>query len=406
MFGFVLQLHDVLVEKESGVRRLMQVMGLRDSSYWASWYMWQGLLAVIEASLLFAFSYAFSFVLVTENDPRLGYLLFLGVSMSMTAFAFFVAAFLRKAAVAVPAGFFIFIVAWVTIVVVNFGFPYRPAHSKLAQAVFNAFPWTLLAKGVEDLAAATDGQYTGITWSDRNAYCHVATPSPEEQQALSYWQMNCVLSLGQIYRLLFLQTCAYLALALYFDNVLKDEHGTKRAPWYFLIPTYWWPRLRSKKSTARAVAALAALNKNASIKRNLLDPDVSNERATMKVRCEQYVRQQASSSSSSSSQTPHDSHQAMDPASEGQETRSHDRSSVPYALEMYGLRKEYPISGLFRRKKPFVAVEEQWLGIQSGECFCLLGPNGKAMTRGFWRLERGNETLHHQSLSKSSSAVG
>lgn len=36
-FQFVLQLHDVLHDRESGARQAMQTMGLRTSMYWASW---------------------------------------------------------------------------------------------------------------------------------------------------------------------------------------------------------------------------------------------------------------------------------------------------------------------------------------------------------------------------------
>jgi hypothetical protein len=35
------------------------------------------------------------------------------------------------------------------------------------------------------------------------------------------------------------QCLAYLLLALWLDNVLPDEHGVCRPPWYFLQPSYW-----------------------------------------------------------------------------------------------------------------------------------------------------------------------
>jgi hypothetical protein len=64
MFQFVLLLHDVVHEKESGVRRAMRTMGLKDAPFWASWVVIQGGLAIVEACLLVAFSYAFGFELV------------------------------------------------------------------------------------------------------------------------------------------------------------------------------------------------------------------------------------------------------------------------------------------------------------------------------------------------------
>lgn len=38
---FVLLLHDVVHEEESGVRRAMATMGLRDSPFWASWFLYE-----------------------------------------------------------------------------------------------------------------------------------------------------------------------------------------------------------------------------------------------------------------------------------------------------------------------------------------------------------------------------
>ena len=62
-----------------------------------------------------------------------------------------------QAAAAVPVGFFLFVVAWVFLIVVGFGFPYSPKYSAAAVACFSTLPWTLLAKGIQDLADASQG---------------------------------------------------------------------------------------------------------------------------------------------------------------------------------------------------------------------------------------------------------
>ena len=54
-------------------------------------------------------------------------------------------------------GFFLFVVAWVFLIVVGFGFPYSPKYSTAAVAFFSTLPWTLLAKGIQDLADASQG---------------------------------------------------------------------------------------------------------------------------------------------------------------------------------------------------------------------------------------------------------
>jgi len=65
--------------------------------------------------------------------------------------------FLRHSSAAVPAGFGLFIVAWVMLLIVAFGFPYSTKYSKGLVALFSLFPWTILGKGIGDLASATTG---------------------------------------------------------------------------------------------------------------------------------------------------------------------------------------------------------------------------------------------------------
>ncbi len=64
---------------------------------------------------------------------------------------------MRHSSAAVPAGFGLFIVAWVMLLVVAFGFPYSTDYSSGLVALFSLFPWTILAKGIGDLASATTG---------------------------------------------------------------------------------------------------------------------------------------------------------------------------------------------------------------------------------------------------------
>lgn len=89
--------------------------------------------------------------------------------------------------------------------------------------------------------------------------------------------------------------------------------------------------------------------------RTTIDQDVLAEQNNIAARCEEYIERN------------------------GRPADGEDRTSN-IALEMYGLRKVYPTSGIFKRKKAFVAVEGNWIGIKQGECFCLLGPNGAGKT--------------------------
>ena len=67
--------------------------------------------------------------------------------------------FLQRASAAVPTGFVVFIVAWVMLLVVAFGFPFSTNYSKGFVALSSLFPWTVLGKGIRDLASATTGKF-------------------------------------------------------------------------------------------------------------------------------------------------------------------------------------------------------------------------------------------------------
>ena len=75
------------------------------------------------------------------------------------------------------------------------------------------------------------------------------------------------------------------------------------------------------------------------------DPDVLAEQDKLQGRCEAYVSRQ----------------------------RAPDTNVGNYAVEMFGLKKLYKRSGLFSRKKPFIAVEGNWLGIQEGMLCAMIG---------------------------------
>lgn len=66
--------------------------------------------------------------------------------------------FIQRASSAVPLGFGLFVVGWVCLLVVAFGFPYSTHYSKGFVALFSLVPWNLLSKGIQDLAAASEGK--------------------------------------------------------------------------------------------------------------------------------------------------------------------------------------------------------------------------------------------------------
>lgn len=144
-------------ERELGVRQAMAAMGLRRASHWASWALPEIPLAALHAAAIALASFAFQFDLATHNDLSLLFLLIFLSGLSLAAIALVASVFIRTGALAAPASFALYVVAWVLQLVVAFGFPYAPGVPAGWVALFSLFPWTLLSKGLGDLAAATTG---------------------------------------------------------------------------------------------------------------------------------------------------------------------------------------------------------------------------------------------------------
>ena len=66
-----------------------------------------------------------------------------------------------------PVGFLVFVIGWIFLIVIAFGFPYSTKYGSAAVAIFSLFPWSLLSKGIQDLAAAAESE-------PACCYCHRA----------------------------------------------------------------------------------------------------------------------------------------------------------------------------------------------------------------------------------------
>lgn len=110
--------------------------------------------------------------------------------------------------------------------------PHRAAHANDPSLVSHD-------SAPPNLSLSTGSTPGGIPWSMRGAYCVRGSLSPEQSSSPLYYQDDCVMPLGTILWVLALQCIGYCLLALYFDNVLPDCNGVRRAPWYFLQPSYW-----------------------------------------------------------------------------------------------------------------------------------------------------------------------
>lgn len=67
MFPFVIQMNEIVMEKELKLRKALQAMGLRDTSYWLSWHIYQSLMALLFGCFIWVFGMIFQFRLFLRN---------------------------------------------------------------------------------------------------------------------------------------------------------------------------------------------------------------------------------------------------------------------------------------------------------------------------------------------------
>lgn len=259
-------------------------------------------------------------------------------------------------------------------------------------------------------------------WADRYVYCQRGTVLPSGVQlAGSYWQQSCVMPLGDMFWVLLVQVrrgyvrqtrvtlhsstavcalldraapppilcssppcptqCAgFLTLAIYLDAVLPDANGVRRPPWFFLLPSTWWRS--SGRGSLRASAR--ALGEPTEAEAGLtVDADVAEESQLQRARCAAYLRAASGGAALPAEAAMLPAQLALMPSSPAREGASAAPAAAggkakdpaaavderPYAVEMFGLRKVYSRGGLLRRR-PFVAVRGNWLGVHQGAQGC------------------------------------
>jgi len=381
MFTFVLQMTNVVLERELKLRSAMRVMGLYDTVFWVSWLAWEVIVMnFISTIFIVCFGMAFQFDLFLNNSFGVLFFHFWLFELAMTGLAFWLSTFLAKANSGTFVGFIIFLFGFILMLVVNQGnVPFSSDYSgpdyAWLQYLFAMFPPTLLAKGINDLGAATaTPQLAGISWAQRKSYCTNNTYNAAG---------TCVWSLSDIYNWFILDFFAFIILTFYCDKIFPNEYGVS-LPWYFLLqPSYWTGGAGATTATsvdeveAAGVIAGSVLNEG-------LDSDVAAEEEAIKARL-----------------------------------RSGQVELEPgVAVEVRGIVKSFNFKSAAcgcckccAATQTYHAVRGNWFRIETGKLFALLGPNGAGKTTtincltGLLPISAGNGIVYGNSVVGGISAI-
>jgi hypothetical protein len=71
MFPFVIQMNEIVTERELKLRKALEAMGLHDTSYWISWHLFQTTMTMLFGFFIWLFGLIFQFALFKKNGARI-----------------------------------------------------------------------------------------------------------------------------------------------------------------------------------------------------------------------------------------------------------------------------------------------------------------------------------------------
>ncbi|XP_044900367.1 ATP-binding cassette sub-family A member 10 isoform X2 [Felis catus] len=191
-------------------KKLMAVMGLRESAFWLSW-------GLMYAGFVFILSIAMALIItLSKTVVIVGFLvivtLFVLYGLSLIALAFLLSVLIKKPVLTSLVGF-LFTTFWGCL---GFTVLYRQLPSSLGWilSLFSPFAFTA---GMAQISRM-DYYLMGVTFPDPSGESHVMMVT---------------------FSILALDALLYLILMLYFERALPDEGGHPCSPLFFLKSSFW-----------------------------------------------------------------------------------------------------------------------------------------------------------------------
>ncbi|KAJ2990991.1 ATP-binding cassette sub- A member 1 [Globomyces sp. JEL0801] len=333
MIIFINVLNTIVSEKELKLRHGMEVMGLKVVDFACLIFALNGLFTCL-LGLVFGFE-AFK-----NTHFAVLFLTFFLFGEAMVAFAFFITTFVRQTRVAILIGIFLFIIGLIFETFVfsgpNLGYLWwnPKTISDIYWKLLTLIPFFSFGRMFLDISILTTGNFDQLT--------QTVTPGPGFQWNTLYDPIpNSSLipngndgyplvprPLDSLIYLIYTMV-GYYILTWYFDNIIPNEYGYSRPPWFFLTPSYW------------GFESSGDVNLKDWQERNakLTQPDEANEDSDV-------LEERA---------------------------RMFDPNYFP-ALKILNLRKVYSSFG--RKAENKVACRNSCFGVEQGQLLALLGQNG------------------------------
>lgn len=264
MFNAVIQVSQIVMEKELHLTQTIKMMGVTDSAYWLSNLLWMMLMNLATVLMLIISGCIFQFRIFLLNDFGTYFFLFVLFAWSMIPIVFFISVLVKEAKTATVLGFALFLVG---LIGQSFASTVYTEEVTWYRVIFSLLPFVVLSKGMSDLGSwSSSSESPGLRWANigRSSQAYPLTVQ---------------------YSWLIADFFIYFALTLYLSKVLPDSSGAHEVPWFCFKPSFWCPK-RFRRATQRraledysdAAAADAAEVKSAVNEVKSTEPATEEER--------------------------------------------------------------------------------------------------------------------------------
>ena len=232
LISVVIMLKSLIMEKELRIREAMQMMGLRSSVYWLSWFVTHyGTLVLVATLMACIGTYPFK-----HSSGVLLWAFYLSWCFQLVAFTYALSCLFSTSKIAAVAGSLLYILTWAPAVAVVSGKGSLGNSGWTAVCIFPASSIYMFGVAV----ALLENGELGVT----PASLLTNLISPEDSAGSGTFSAGAILlvTLGS--------GCFYALLTAYLDLVMPRQFGTT-LPWTFpLRPSFWRAALLSAPAAA------------------------------------------------------------------------------------------------------------------------------------------------------------
>ena len=223
----------VVREKEHKTREGMKMMGLKDSAYWSSFFVYYLVICSLISIILTSITMGFLF---TYSNWFLMFLFYLLYGLSIFSFGLFLASFFHRSRVASITGTMLYFAAYTLAQLVT-----DATSSETNKNAASLLPPIAVTLGSATIVRYEESQ-SGLNFSNAG-------------ELIDNYKFSTCMAMMTI------DFVMYLLLSLYLENVLPSPTGTRQPLWFFLTRQFWTGRHTVREARPGAVEEESPLQK-------------------------------------------------------------------------------------------------------------------------------------------------